>query len=108
MSENDFSKLDDLFASAKASEPYFPAENFTMAVMAQLPEAEGLSDKTKNLVVLLGTAIGSGLACTVMPIGELARSFDMLSFDLSAVAVVGGAMMLAACGITFLAQTDRI
>lgn len=53
---------DAIFNSLRESTPYFEGDDFVNKVMVELPADNKLSERTKNLLILLATACGSILA----------------------------------------------
>jgi len=103
------STIDDLFASARTSEPYIHNQGFSTHVLAALPERAGLSFWADALITLLFTLLGCALAFAFFPsekFAELVPTTIVIS-PMSLLTLTG--LISLACGSAYWAsETNRI
>ncbi len=63
--------FDDLLGNLRESEPYIADEGFTSGIIARLPETEQLPLWLSNLILLVFTAIGSGIVAWQLPVARI-------------------------------------
>ena len=106
--------FDDLLGNLRETEPYISDEGFTSGIIAHLPEAEQLPAWLSNLILLVFTATGSGLAAWQLPVSKMV-SFTTASITslpvFSSIPVIGvGATItfLLSYVIIWLVHSDAI
>ena len=89
--------IEMMFQNLRESEPYLPGEDFTAAVMAQLPKPVALPAWKKNALLMIATVIGSGLVASVLPanaipVNEIASQLVTQLMNLKILGVAGVAV----------------
>ena len=106
--------FDDLLGNLRESEPYIADDGFTSGIIARLPEVEQLPVWLSNLILLVFTATGSGIAAWQLPTDKMVSyttssltSFP--SFNLIPALGVGALVtFLLAYVVVWLAHNDSI
>ena len=63
--------FDDLLGNLRETEPYIADEGFSSGIIARLPEAKQLPGWLSNMILLIFTAAGSGIAAWQLPTAKI-------------------------------------
>lgn len=92
MTDND-NKLDAMLARMRESEPTLDGDDFTAAVMAQLPRNDGVPAWLQNTILLGATALGSAIVAWQMPVPPVTVLAQSLIANLPELVGASAAMM---------------
>lgn len=114
-STNDF---ENLLGALRTTEPYFDDAGFSAGVISRVATTGRLPGWLANLLLLAFTAVGCALAAWLTPAGsQLTYAFTqavtaMLAFEgaffLPTIAAGAAGMLLLACAVIWLSQSDAI
>lgn len=110
--------FENLLGELRNTEPYFDDAGFSARVISRVATTRRLPGWLANLVLLAFTAVGSALAAWLTPAGsQLIHAITqavtaMLAFEgaffLPTIAAAAAGMLLLACAVIWLSQSDAI
>jgi hypothetical protein len=114
--------FENMLGALRNTEPYFDDAGFSARVISRVATTRRLPGWLANLVLLTFTAVGSALAAWLTPAGsQLTLSVThaitqavtaMLAFEgaffLPTIAAAAAGMLLLACAVIWLSQSDAI
>ena len=101
-------KFDTLFAQLRQTEPYIEDRGFARAVMAQAPTRQSLPVWEKNVILMLATILGSGIAAWQFPVDYVASVFSVQSFNLLILVATAASVVYAFSGGLILATRREL
>ncbi len=110
--------FENVLGALRNTEPYFDDAGFSARVISRVATTRRLPGWLANLVLLAFTAVGSALAAWLTPAGsQLIHAITqpvtaMLAFEgalfLPTIAAAAAGMLLLACAVIWLSQSDAI